>query len=308
MSKTVLITGASGLIGKPLTELLIEKGFKVHQLSRYLDKANKGSKIFKWDVSKMQIDENCLENVDTIINLAGEGIADKAWTNIRKEEIINSRTGALQLLYNVLINNPNHQVKTFISASAVGYYGDRGDEILTEESEPGKDFLANTCLAWEEAADKIGNLDIKLIKFRKGVVLTANGGALPKMAKPVQLGAGAALGTGKQWVPWIHLEDAINMYLYALENEHLEGIFNMTAPVPVTNAEFTQALAKQFNKPLWLPKVPVLALKIMLGEMSRVVLNSNRTSANKIIRESFIFNFSHLENALSNIYDRKAIN
>jgi hypothetical protein len=306
MSRTVLITGASGLIGKPLTELLITKGYTVHQLSRSLDRGNKGCKVFKWAVSKMEIDKKCLENVDVIINLAGEGIADKAWTNKRKEEIIKSRTGAIQLLHNVLKSNPNHQVKTFISSSAVGHYGDRGDEVLTEDSEPGTDFLANTCLAWERAADKIENLHIKLIKFRTGVVLTTDGGALPKMAQPIKLGAGAVLGTGNQWVPWIHLEDAINMYVYALENEHLQGIFNMAAPFPVTNNELTQALAKQLNRPLWLPKVPALALRIMLGEMCWVVLNSNRTSADKIIGTGFNFKFPKLEAALSDIYARKA--
>jgi hypothetical protein len=170
MSKTVLITGASGLIGKPLTELLIKKGYTVNQLSRDLSKINAGAKGFKWNLSNMEIDTTCLKDVDIIINLAGEGIADKVWTQKRKEQIIRSRTGALKLLYDTLKDNPDHRVETFITSSAVGHYGDRKDEILTEESEPGTDFLSNTCLAWERAADKISSLGLRLVTFRTGVV------------------------------------------------------------------------------------------------------------------------------------------
>ena len=302
MSKTVLITGASGLIGKPLSQLLIEKGFTVHQLSRSLSKSNTGAKIFKWDISRMEIDPKCIENVDAIINLAGEGIADKAWTHKRKQQIIKSRTGSLKLLHDVLKDHPDHAVKTFISASAVGHYGDRKNEVLTEESEPGTDFLANTCLAWERAADKIENLGIRLVKLRTGVVLTPLGGALPQLAKPIKLGFGAALGSGKQWVPWIHLDDVITMYLYALENEEIRGIYNMAAPFPVTNKELTRAIAKHLHKRLWLPRVPEIALRILLGEMSRVVLNSNRTSVDKIEKAGFKFKYPTLESALKNIY------
>jgi hypothetical protein len=303
MTKTVLITGASGLIGKALTELLLQKGYTIHQLSRNLSKANPGAKVFKWDVSRMQIDEQCIKNVDIIINLAGEGIADKAWTNKRKQQIITSRTGALKLLYDALKNNPGHQVKTFISSSAVGHYGDRKDEILTEESESGTDFMANTCLAWERAADKIEDLNIRLIIFRTGVVLSKDGGALPKIAKPIKLGFGAALGSGKQWVPWIHMLDVINMFVFAIENENLSGIYNMASPVPVTNSELTKALARQLKKPLFLPKVPAFALRLILGEMSRVILNSNRTSSDKIIQAGFSFSYPKLETAITEIYD-----
>lgn len=302
MSKTVLITGASGLIGKPLTNLLVQKGYTVNQLSRNLSKANTGAKVFKWDISRMQIDENCIKDVDIIINLAGEGIADKAWTKKRKHEIIESRTGALKLLFDTLRNNPGHQVKTFISSSAVGHYGDRNDEILTEESEPGTDFLANTCLAWERAADKIKSLGLRLITFRTGVVLTKDGGALPTIAKPIKLGFGAAIGSGKQWAPWIHIDDVVNMILFAVENEGIMGVYNMVSPFPVTNQELTKAIALELKKPLWLPKVPKLALRIALGEMSRVVLNSNKVSADKIIESGFLFKYPKLKLALNKIY------
>lgn len=301
MNQTVLITGASGLIGKPLTRVLLDKGYKVHQLTRNLSKSNDGVRAFEWDVANMEIDDTCIENIDAIINLAGEGIADKTWTQNRKQQIIESRTGALKLLYK-LLKEKNHQVKTFISSSAVGHYGDRKDEILTEQSEPGTDFMANTCLAWERSADKIASLGIRLIKFRTGVVLSKDGGALPKMAKPIRYNLGSVLGSGKQWVSWIHIEDALNMFLYALENQSTQDIYNMCSPFPVTNKELTKAIAKQLHKPLWMPAVPELALRIILGEMSRVVLNSQRVSSDKIIEAGFKFKHPKIEHALGNIY------
>ncbi|MFD2162183.1 TIGR01777 family oxidoreductase [Paradesertivirga mongoliensis] len=302
MSKTVLITGASGLIGKPLTERLIKAGYAVHQLSRNMSKANKGAKIFKWDPAEMYIDPHCIDNVSVVINLAGEGIADRPWTNNRKQQIIKSRTGSIKLLYDLLKSHPNHGVTTFISSSAVGHYGDRKDEILSEESEPGTDFLANTCLAWERAADKIDNLGLRLVIFRTGVVLTREGGALPKIAKPIKLGLGAPLGSGKQWLPWIHIDDAVSMFLYAIENEEIAGIYNMASPFPATNKTFTQAVARQIKKPLWLPSVPALFLRVVMGEMSRVVLNSNKTTSDKIVESGFKFKYPKLEAALTNIY------
>jgi uncharacterized protein len=306
MKRTVLIAGASGLIGKPLTRLLIEKGYSVHQLSRSTSNVNAGAKIFKWDVSKMEIDEDCIQGVDSIINLAGEGIADKPWTYKRKQEIIKSRTGSIKLLHDLLKDNPKHTVKAFLSSSAVGHYGNRNDEMLTEESEPGTDFMANTCLAWERAADKIMNLDIRLVTFRTGVVLTPEGGALPKIAQPIRFGFGAALGSGKQWIPWIHMNDVVNMYLFALENESMRGVYNMAAPFPATNQELTKAIARQLKKPLWLPNVPAFALQIALGEMSRVVLTSMKTSADKIVNTGFHFKYPQLEDAIRDIYERKA--
>jgi hypothetical protein len=304
MAKTVLITGASGLIGKPLTKLLLDKGYSVHQLTRNTSKAIEGAKVFKWDVSRMSIDEKCIENVEAVINLAGEGIAEKAWTRKRKKQLVKSRTDSLLLINDLLKRKPSHQIKTFISLSAVGHYGDRKDETLTEDSEPGTDFLANTCLAWERAADKFVNSGFRVAILRTGMVLSSDGGALPKLAKPITLGLGAALGSGKQWMPWIHIEDTIQLITYVLENDSVKGIFNMTAPFPVTNKEFTRALARQLQKPLWLPRVPEIALRILLGEMSRVALNSTKTTSDKIIESGYMFKYPKLEQALENIYGK----
>jgi uncharacterized protein len=301
MNKTVLVTGASGLIGKPLAEQLLNRGYTVFQLGRGSKPVLPGVKTFTWDVDAQRIDPACIENVDAIINLAGEGIADKPWTAKRKQQVIRSRTGAIKLLHDVLRDSPGHKVKSFITASAVGHYGTRGDEILTEESEPGTDFLANTCLAWERAADRVGELGISVAKMRIGIVLSKDGGALPKIAQPIKLGVGAALGSGKQWMPWIHIDDLVNMFVFALEND-LAGVYNAAAPNPATNKDFTRVLANQLKRPLILPAVPAIALRIALGEMRAVVLNSNRTSANKIKEDGFLFRYDDLAEALKEIY------
>lgn len=304
MSKTVLITGGSGLLGRPLTRLLLNSGYNVHHLSRSLSKATEGVQTFKWDTTEMEIDPRCIDNVDIIINLAGEGIADKIWTKSRKEAIVNSRTNALQLLFNLLQDTPEHKVKAVLSSSAVGYYGDRGNELLTETSEPGTDFLANTCFAWENAADKLKDLGLRLVKFRTGVVLSTEGGALPKIAAPVKMGLATPLGSGRQWVPWIHIDDAVNLFLHAILHEEIEGAFNMAAPHPVTNSDLTRAIAQHFGKNLWLPKVPELALRVLLGEMSRVVLNSNRTSSEKVLKTGFKFKYPVIGPALNALYEQ----
>jgi uncharacterized protein (TIGR01777 family) len=304
MSKTILITGASGLIGRSLSRFLSQKGYRIYHLNRSESKKNPWIKTFKWDVYTGKIDENCINGVDTIIHLAGEGIADKPWSKKRKQSIIESRTKSIRLILD-LLKKKEHQLKTIISASAIGYYGDRGNELLIEESRPGPDYLGQTCIAWEKAVDEGKELGLRIVKLRTGLVLTAEGGALPQLAKPVQLGVGAPLGSGKQWVSWIHLQDVLNMYHFTLENSQLSGAFNMTAPNPVTNSELTETLARELKKPLWLPSVPAFILRIILGKMSAVVLNSTRTSSQKIQSKGFEFKFQTLAEALKNIYGSK---
>ncbi len=298
--KHILLTGGSGLIGNQLTERLLEKGYLVSHLSRSPGKDTR-VKTFLWDIDKGEIDKKSLEGVDTIIHLAGAGIAEKRWTDDRKKLLIESRTKSIGLIYELIKSTPN-KVKNVISASATGYYSNRGDELLTENSKPARDFLGTCCIEWEDAVDKGEALGLRVLKFRTGVVLDKKGGALPKLASPVKFGLGSPLGSGKQWIPWIHSRDVVDMYLYGIENSNLKGAYNMVAPNPVTNKRLTQAVAKQLHKPLWLPKIPSFALKLLLGEMSLVVLGSTKVSAQKIIDTGFEFTYPEVSGALKEIY------
>jgi uncharacterized protein (TIGR01777 family) len=257
---------------------------------------------YSWDVSKNVVDERCFEGADAIIHLAGEAIVDKAWTPARKKAIIESRTASIRLIYTALKKSHNTSVKTVISAAAIGFYSDRGDEILSESSPAGEGFLAESCIAWEQAIDEGEALGLRIVKFRTGIVLDLAGGALPPMALPVKLGFGANLGSGKQWISWIHWEDVVNMYVFAVEHTNLQGTYNMAAPEPITNSAFTQALAKQFKRPLWLPGVPSILLKAVLGERSVAILGSTRVAVAKIQDAGFKFNYPSISSALKNLY------
>lgn len=298
----VLITGGSGLIGKSLTEELLKQGYTVSHLSRSKGKDSR-VKTYQWSVEQGLIDENCINGVDTIIHLAGAGIADKRWTKKRKKILIDSRTQSIALLYDLIGRKPN-LVKNIISASATGYYSNRGDELLSEDSIPAKDFLGYCCTVWEQAVDKGKELNLRIVKLRTGVVLSRHGGALPPLALPVKFGIGTALGNGKQWIPWIHIQDAIDMYLHVLENNSIQGVYNMVAPNPVTNKQLTKAVAKQLRRPYWLPNVPAFLLRTLLGEMSEVVLGSTKVSAQKIESTGFKFKYPLLADALKQLYGK----
>ncbi len=300
MSKHILITGGTGLIGKKLTKRLLEDGYTVSHLSRSPGTDPRVA-TYLWDINKGHIDEHCIDGVDTIIHLAGTGIADSRWTDKRKQDIIDSRVKSIQLIYN-LLKKQAHTVTTVISASGVGYYSDRGDDIMTETCAPAHDFMGKCCVEWENAVGEGEQLGLRVVKFRTGVVLSTKGGALPKLAAPVKLGLGAALGNGKQWMPWIHERDVINMYIFALTHTELTGVYNMAAPEPVTNKQLTKAIADVLKRPLWLPNVPAFALKLALGEMSTVVLGSTKTSAKKIKAEGFSFSYPEVIVALKDLY------
>lgn len=300
--KTILITGGSGLIGKSLTDLLLNKGYIVHHLSRESKAPTKNIKVYKWDLQQKIIDPACIQGVDAIIHLAGEGIAASPWTKKQKKKIIDSRTESIRLLFRLLEQNPAHQVKTIISASGVGYYGNRGDNLLEESSNPGSDFLAQTCIIWENAVEEAKKFGFRIVKLRTGVVLSSHGGALKQIEKPIKMGIGSPLGSGKQWMSWIHIDDLARMYLFAIENENISGAYNAASPFPVTNSEITNQIAHALNKSLWAPAVPAFALSLLMGEMCAVVLNSTKTSANKIINAGFRFNFEKIDDALKNIY------
>ncbi len=299
----ILLTGGSGLIGGLLTEQLLEKGYRVSHLGRSPGK-NTRVKTYLWNIDKNAVDEQCIDGVDIIIHLAGAGIAEKRWTRKRKKLLIDSRTQSIKILYRLLKNKPN-RVSTIISASGVGYYSNRGEELLTEESEPAHDFLGICCVEWEKAVDEGEILGLKIIKLRTGVVLTDKGGALPKLALPIRLRTGSPLGSGKQWVPWIHWQDAVDIYINAIENNQWKGVYNMVSPFPVTNQQLTQAIAEQLQKFLWLPRVPAFILRFLLGEMSLVVLGSTKVSAEKIEATGFIFKYPEITSALKEIYGKK---
>ena len=300
IGKKILITGASGLIGGRLIKNLVEKGYEVSVLSR-TPSLIKSVKVYQWDINNQEIDVKAFEGVDTIIHLSGAGIADKRWTKSRKQEIIDSRVESTKLIYKTIqaINAP---VKTFISASASGFYGDRDDEILKEDSSAGTGFLAECCKLWENAVDEGSKIGIRVVKIRIGIVLSRKGGALSELARPVSYFVGAALGTGNQWMPWIHLTDLVSIFEKAVENNDFVGTYNACSPFPVTNLEFTKKLAQKLFRPLWPIKVPSFVLKVILGEMSSVILNSNRCSPQKLIDSDFRFRFPALEEALNDIY------
>ena len=298
-NKHILLTGGTGLIGSNLTKQLLKKGYQVSHLSRSAGD-NPQVKTYLWDVNKGEIAPDCIEGVDIIVHLAGAGIADKKWTDKRKREIIDSRTKSIALIYK-LLSGKKHQVKAVVSASAIGYYSNRGDQLMHETDAPLNDFMAKCCVEWEEAVDEGKALGLRIIKFRTGVVLS-DGGALAKLAMPVKLFVGSPLGDGRQWIPWIHYQDVLDMYLYGIENTKLEGVFNMVAPIPVTNEELTRSVAKQLHRPLWLPNVPAFFLKVFLGEMSTMVLGSTKVSADKIANAGYLFKYPEITAALKEIY------
>lgn len=297
--KNILITGASGLIGQRLTELLLEKGHSVAHLGRNAKKGTVPS--FTWNVEKQTIDLQALQGIDTIVHLAGAGIADKRWTEQRKREILDSRIESTQLLYNTL-KHTNHTVKNFIAASAIGYYGfDLKGELFTEQSAPGKDFLASVTRQWEESIDHLNALPLRVAKLRIGIVLSDKGGALVPMVTPVKFFAGSALASGKQMLSWVHIDDLCAMFIHLIENDHLQGAFNGTGPYAVSNEAFTLAIAKQLHRPLFLPKVPAFALRLILGEMADLIIYGSDVSSKKIQESGFTFQHKTLEAALANL-------
>lgn len=298
--KNILITGASGLIGKKLIKNLQEKGYNVSVLSRYPGKI-RGVKSFQWNINEQTIDNEALNEVDTIIHLAGAGIADERWTKSRKQLIIDSRVLSTKLLYKA-IEETKAPVKTIISASAVGFYGNREDEILHENSSNGLGFLAACCQQWENTVDEGIKFGVRLVKFRIGLVLSKQGGALSKLETPISLFLGAPLGSGKQWMPWIHITDLLALFENAIEEQKYNGTYNACSPIPVTNLEFTKILAKTLFRPVWPIRVPAFILKIVLGEMSEVILISNRTTSQKLIDTGFKFRYTGLDKALKEIY------
>ena len=295
----VTITGASGLVGRRLLKNLTASGHSVHVLSRHAGtNLPPGVKLSVWDAVRGLPPEDSLRGSDAVIHLAGEPVAQR-WSDEAKRRIRDSRvTGTRNLVAAIakLANPP----QTLVSASAVGYYGSRGDEVLDESSAAASGFLAELCADWEKEALAAESLGVRVVLVRTGLVLDARGGALKRMLPPFRMGAGGKLANGRHWMSWIHVEDLVSMYRFAVENPDIRGAFNGVAPNPVTNDDFTRALAGAVRRPAVCP-MPALALKLLFGEMSGILLSSQRVVPKAPLAAGFTFRFPQLDAALADV-------
>ena len=298
MKKTVLITGANGMLAKDLAKQL-ESEFTIRFLTRKVSKDNE----FLWDLKNNYIDPKALVGVHNIIHLAGTSVANKRWTEKRKQDILSSRVASAQLILDSL-KKQQLTINAFISASAIGYYGtNNSDIIFNEESPKGNDFLSNVCDKWEQAAHAFqsNNVANRIAIVRIGIILAKEDSALQKITKPISFGFGSGIGTGKQYMPWIHIKDLSGIFNYILSNEKVNGIFNAVSPEDVTNMEFTKKIAKIIKRPIILPNIPKFMIQVLFGEMRTILLNGNRISSKKISDMGFKFNFKSLDDALKNL-------
>lgn len=302
----ILITGATGLIGKKLIETLFINGMgDIRVLTRNKSKAKKlidfPVEVFKWNPNDHYIEKGALEGIDSIIHLAGENVANKKWTNQRKLEILESRRVSTGVLLKKLKEQSEYP-KKFISSSAVGIYGaNLNDNIIDEESEFGTDYLSNVCKIWEKSLIKAKIPGMKTHVLRTGIVLSPNGGALGKMEIPFKLGLGGKIATGNQYMSWIHIEDLVNQFLFLLKENGKFFAYNGTAPNPVTNITFTKTLGKVLHRPTLFP-VPAIALKMAFGDMADMLTKGQRVIPRNFQKEGFKYKFSKLEDALEDIF------
>jgi uncharacterized protein (TIGR01777 family) len=296
----VLIGGSHGLVGTALIKSLEAEGHEIFRLVRHYPDS---SSEIEWSPDRYSIALARLEGFDAVVNLAGESIAEGRWTEDKKRRIRESRIKGTKLLGDALANLTNRP-KTFICASAVGYYGDRGDELLTETSTPGKDFLADLCVEWEKATALATEKGIRVVNTRFGLILDPNGGALAKMLPPFRLGLGGSIGSGKQWMSWIALDDVVGALKFALANEELNGPVNFVAPNPVTNAEFTKRLGEALSRPTLFP-IPAFGVRLAFGEMADALLLSSQRVAPKRLKEAgYEFEYQQLEAALLHVLQK----
>ena len=300
----ILISGGTGLVGKALSNHLLSKGHEIRILSRN-PKSTNNIKSFYWDVEKNEIDEKAFDDVEHIVHLTGSGIADKRWTDARKQEIINSRVNSMKLISSI-VKKKNIQLKSFVGASAIGIYGMiTSDKIFSENDKGQDDFLSQSCMQWENAYQEIQTLSNKNCIIRIGVVLSKDGGALKRLMPMFQLGLGSAVGSGKQYMPWIHIDDLVSVFQEALFNSNYSGIYNAVSPEETSNQAFSKQLAKSLSKPFFLPNVPAFILKLVFGEMANVLLEGSRVSSKKLTNTSFQFQYPTLSEALSTIVSKK---
>ena len=294
--KTILIAGGTGFIGRRIQKLLENSNYKVSILSRSPKKSNE----FQWDPSKGEIDKKALENVSAIINLCGSGIGDKRWTAKRKEELFHSRIEPTKFLYSLINDLPD--LECYISASGISCYGFEDNQKIYSEEDPfGSDYLSQLVKSWENVANLFKS-QCRVVKMRTAVVLDEKEGALSKIAKPIQIGIGSALGDGKQIMSWVHIDDLTNAFLFAIQNP-IAGSFNIVGGNH-SNLEFSSLLAKTLNKPFFFPKVPAFILNLILGEMAVIVLKGVNVSNQKIVDAGFKFHFTDLEKTFKEVYKK----
>lgn len=298
--KKILITGGTGLVGTLLNQLLTSKGYEVGILTRS-ETVGLPFKSYRWSIDKWYIEDEAFENANVIIHLAGANVADKRWTDQRKKHIISSRVESIKLLHEYL-QKGNHQVDTFIGASAIGYYGNRGNELLTEESSYSDGFLSEVCQVWEAAYAPIRQMDIRQVVLRIGIVLSKEGGALPLTALPVKFHLGSYFGDGQQYYSWIHIQDLCNMIIAAIEQKQVEGVYNAVAPNPTKHKEFVATIANALGKKALMAPIPTFMARLGMGEMADIVLNSVRVSSQKMEETGFVFQYPELLGALQAIY------
>ena len=293
----ILVTGATGLVGSELVASLESKG---HEALRLVRNAPAGGREVRWDPAKGTIDAGALEGLDGAVHLAGENLAEGRWTDEKKRRIRESRVKGTRLISETLAGLAR-KPEVLVSASAVGFYGDRGDEVLTERSASGDDFLAGVCREWELATAAAAEAGIRVVHLRFGVILSGRGGALKKMLTPFRLGVGGKLGGGEQYVSWVSIDDAVGAVEHALENKTLRGPVNVVAPRPVTNAEFTKALGGALSRPTIFP-VPGFAARLLFGEMAdATLLSSQRAEPERLKESGFLFKYPEIEGALRHV-------
>ncbi|HEY6806035.1 MAG TPA: TIGR01777 family oxidoreductase [Pyrinomonadaceae bacterium] len=293
----ILVSGARGLVGEALIKALVKDGHKISSLVR---RATKGESEIEWHPNDGQLDVTKLEGFDIVVHLAGESIASGRWTDEKKKKIVDSRVQGTTLLSKSLASLAQPPA-TFICASAIGYYGNRGDELLTEQSTRGNDFLSEVCVEWEKSTTAAEAQGIRTVHARFGIILDKDGGALKQMLTPFRMGVGGKVGDGKQWMSWIALADVISGLEYVIDKPSVKGAVNFVAPYPVTNAEFTKVLGRALSRPTFLP-VPAFAARLAFGEMADELLLSSAKVQPKVLREhGFEFEFPTLQGALQTI-------
>ena len=302
MKEVVLITGASGMIAKELAKK-IGREYEI----RFLTRKKEHDHEYEWDIRKGSIDEVALENVSHIIHLAGANISEKRWTPERKRELISSRVDSAELLRTALRKH-KIKLKSFISASGINFYGtETSEKIYTENDPPGNDFLSEVVVLWERAADDFKEQDLaeRVVKIRTAVVLSEKDGALKKMVPPIQYYIGSPLGSGQQYMPWIHVEDICSVYELALKNSTMDGAYNAVSPQHATNKDLTKKIAKVLGKRLFMPNVPGFVLKLIFGELATAILEGSRASSQKLQDAGFHFKFPELNEALVDLLKKQ---